>query len=92
MAARSGKKTLSFEQGLDQLEKIAHEMETTQLPLEELLKRYEEGMKLAGELTGQLANMKAALETIKLAKPVAEENPAQESQMSLTDWMEDTEE
>jgi exodeoxyribonuclease VII small subunit len=82
MAART-KKTESFEDGLNRLEEMAQEMETSQLPLEELLKRYEEGMKLAGDLTGKLAAMKAALETVQ---PEGAEKP-ENSQLSLTDLM-----
>ena len=45
MAAR--KKTVTFEQGLERLELIAGQMEKSDLPLDELLKLYEEGMKLS---------------------------------------------
>jgi exodeoxyribonuclease VII small subunit len=34
---------LSFEKALDRLEKIVEQMESAELPLEEVLKRYEEG-------------------------------------------------
>ena len=88
MAART-KKTESFEDGLNRLEEMAQEMETSQLPLEELLKRYEEGVKLAGELTGKLETMKAALETVPLS---ADNNKPEDSQLSLTDLMGGTEE
>ena len=83
MAART-KKTESFEDGLNRLEEMAQEMETSQLPLEELLKRYAEGMKLAGELTGKLETMKAALETVPLS---VDNNKPEDSQLSLTDLM-----
>ena len=52
MAAR--KKTVTFEQGLERLELIAGQMEKSDLPLDELLKLYEEGMKLSAELTSKL--------------------------------------
>lgn len=54
MAARSSKKTPSFENGLETLETIAKQMETADLPLEELMKLYEEGLKLAGDLETRL--------------------------------------
>ncbi len=38
---------LSFEEALEALEKIVTELENTELPLEEALKRFEEGIKLA---------------------------------------------
>ncbi len=38
---------LSFEEALEALEKIVTELENTELPLEEALKRFEDGIKLA---------------------------------------------
>lgn len=87
MAART-QKTPSFEDGLNQLESMAQEMETSPLSLEELLSRYEEGMKLAGELTAKLEKMKATLETLH---PTGEETSV-DSQMTLSEWMEEGEE
>ena len=91
MAAKSSKKTLSFEEGLGQLEKMAQEMESSELPLEDMLRLYEEGVKLAGELGGKLEAMKASLETVR---PESEtemeketENFVMEGQLSLADWM-----
>jgi len=37
---------LSFEKALERLEKIVEQMESAELPLEEVLKRYEEGTEL----------------------------------------------
>lgn len=37
----------NFEQSLEQLEKIVSELESGDLPLEESIKRFEEGMKLS---------------------------------------------
>ena len=48
------KKTLSFEEGLERLETIASQMERGELPLDELLKLYEEGTKLSAELNQKL--------------------------------------
>ncbi len=48
------KKTPSFEEGLERLEAIAGQMERGELPLDELLKLYEEGMKLSAELNQKL--------------------------------------
>ena len=54
MAARKTSKPLSFEEGLSRLESIAEQMEKGEIPLEELLKLYEEGIKLSEELTQKL--------------------------------------
>ncbi len=43
---------LSFEQAIERLEKIVADMESEELPLEDLLKKYEEGTRLA-RLCGQ---------------------------------------
>jgi exodeoxyribonuclease VII small subunit len=39
---------LSIEQAMERLEALVHEMESGQLPLEQLITSYEEGVKLAG--------------------------------------------
>ena len=54
MAGRAAKKTVSFEDGLNRLEALAAQLEAGELPLEELLKRYEEGVKLAADLEKML--------------------------------------
>ena len=54
MAGRKTTKTGSFEEGLKRLEAIAAQMENGDLPLEELLSLYEEGVKLSGELNEKL--------------------------------------
>lgn len=87
MAAKSSKKTLSFEEGLGQLEKMAQEMESSELPLEDMLRLYEEGVKLAGELGSKLEAMKASLETVKPETENETENFVMEGQLSLADWM-----
>ncbi len=48
------KKKISFEEGLERLENIASQMERGELPLDELMKMYEEGIKLSGELNQKL--------------------------------------
>ena len=85
----AAKKKQTFEERLEQVEALIGEMESGALPLEDALKRYEEGMKLAGELTGKLETMKAALETVPLS---ADNNKPEDSQLSLTDLMGGTEE
>lgn len=67
MAAKAPKKELSFENGLQELEKIAERMETADLPLEELMKLYRSGMALSESLSQKLEAMKASMQEIKLA-------------------------
>lgn len=47
-------KAPTFEEGLERLENIAGQMERGELPLDELLQLYEEGMKLSSELNQKL--------------------------------------
>ena len=54
MATRKTSKAMSFEEGLSRLEAIAEEMERGEKPLDDLLKLYEEGVKLSNELTQKL--------------------------------------
>ena len=50
----AAKKKLSFEEQLAALESLISAMESGAMPLEESMKRYEEGMKLAGSLEKEL--------------------------------------
>lgn len=54
MAARKTSKAMSFEEGLSRMESIAEQLERGELPLDDLLKLYEEGVKLSDELTHKL--------------------------------------
>jgi exodeoxyribonuclease VII small subunit len=45
---------ISFEKAMAQLENIVHELETGELPLEEALKQFEEGIKLSKLCTAKL--------------------------------------
>ena len=44
----------SFEQAMEQLEKIVEELETGDLPLEKAMQKFEEGMELTRFCTGKL--------------------------------------
>jgi exodeoxyribonuclease VII small subunit len=44
----------TFEQSLKQLEQIVEELESTDLPLEKALKKFEEGVKLSKSCTSTL--------------------------------------
>ena len=48
------KKTIDFEQSLDQLEKLVNDMENGDLTLEESLKAFEQGVKLTRECQSAL--------------------------------------
>ena len=48
------KKSMSFEDGLKRLEAIAGQMDQGELPLDELLTLYEEGVRLSDELKKKL--------------------------------------
>jgi exodeoxyribonuclease VII small subunit len=49
---------------MERLEKIVGEMESSKLPLEELLVRYEEGIRLVGICNKQLAGAENRIETL----------------------------
>ena len=66
MAAK--KKAVSFEEGLERLENIAEQMERGELPLDEVLKLYEEGMKLSGELNLKLEAASAKMMEVRLGR------------------------
>src|SRR3954471_20937349 len=55
---------LNFESAMDQLEKIVEQMESGKLPLEDLIVRYEEGMKLVKTCQECLAKAEQKIEII----------------------------
>src|SRR5262245_16742842 len=55
---------LNFESAMDRLEKIVEQMESGKLPLEDLIVRYEEGMKLVRICQERLANAEQKIEII----------------------------
>ena len=85
------KKTLTFEDGLERLESIASQMERGELPLDELLKLYEEGVKLSGELNQKLDAASSRMMEVRLGRDgepkVVESDVAQ--QQSLLDGLMD---
>jgi exodeoxyribonuclease VII small subunit len=67
---------LNFEDAMDRLEKIVEQMESGKLPLEDLIVRYEEGMKLVKICQERLANAEQKIEIItrnSAGKPVVQE-------------------
>lgn len=85
------KKTPSFEEGLERLEMIAGQMERGELPLDELLKLYEEGMKLSADLNQKLEAASSRMLEVRIGKDgeaqVEESDVAQ--QQSLLDGLMD---
>lgn len=90
MATKS-KKEPSFEQGLERLEAIADAMESGELALEELLKLYEEGIKLSSALNDKLETAKARMQEVRAAKDgaLALKDTDMVSQMSLLDQVDE---
>ena len=54
----------SYEEALGRLQKIVSEMETANLPLEQLLARYEEGIRLVGVCQQLLTGAENRIETL----------------------------
>ncbi len=85
MAGKTTKKAATFEAGLEKLETIAQQMETSDLPLEELMKLYEEGLALSRELEARLTAARGRMQEIQKGqdgKPVAVECTV-EQQLSM---------
>ena len=55
---------MKFEQALERLEKIVEEMESAKLPLDEVLKCYEEGVNLAKFCTAKLEDAQKKIEIL----------------------------
>src|SRR5437868_15504722 len=74
---------LNFETAMDRLEKIVEQMESGQLPLEDLIVRYEEGMNLVKVCQERLASAEQKIEIIARnngGKPIVKEfEPGAES-------------
>jgi len=67
---------LNFETAMDRLEKIVEQMESGELPLEDLIVRYEEGMNLVKVCQERLASAEQKIEIItrnNAGKPVVKD-------------------
>ena len=62
--AKAAATDLNFETAMDRLEKIVEQMESGQLPLEDLIVRYEEGMNLVKVCQERLASAEQKIEII----------------------------
>ncbi len=74
--AKKSAAELNFEAAMDRLEAIVDEMEGGKMPLEELIVRYEEGMKLVKICQERLASAEQRIEIITrnhAGKPVVKE-------------------
>ena len=72
------KAELTFEKGLERLEKIVQELEKGDLPLEPSLELFEEGVKLSGNCRRQLEEAENKVEILvkRAGKIVAEPFPS----------------
>ena len=80
------KKTPTFEEGLERLDNIANQLEKSELPLDELLKLYEEGMKLSTELNQKLDAANGRMMEVRLGSDgevVIEESDVAQQQSLL---------
>ncbi len=57
-------KKVTFEENLAELEKLADEMESGRLPLEELLKKYERGQELIKACSSRLTEVEQRIEQL----------------------------
>src|SRR5436853_6896655 len=64
MATSAKKPETSFETAMERLEKIVEEMESGKMLLEDLLVRYEEGMKVVKVCQDRLANAEQKIQII----------------------------
>ena len=87
MAIKPSNQPVSFEQAMERLEKIVEEMESGKMPLEDLLLRYEEGMKLVKSCQEQLTRAEQKIEIITrdhAGKPLVKEFDAAEARVNAT--------
>jgi exodeoxyribonuclease VII small subunit len=85
-APKKAEPQLNFEGAMDRLEEIVEQMESGKMMLEELIVRYEEGMKLVKVCQERLASAEQRIEIItrnNAGKPVVKEfEPATEKEVA----------
>ncbi|MGJ8675958.1 MAG: exodeoxyribonuclease VII small subunit [Akkermansiaceae bacterium] len=74
MAKHKNSKDLSFEQALEELEKMVEVMESGQLPLEQLISDYERGASLISHCETVLSDARKRLELITLKPKAAKDS------------------
>jgi exodeoxyribonuclease VII small subunit len=75
---------IKFEVALTELEKIVGEMESAELPLEKLIERYEDGMRLVKICNDKLSDAEQKIAVITQNKPIldSENKPNTEEEKS----------
>jgi exodeoxyribonuclease VII small subunit len=73
---------LKFEKALEKLEKIVKDLEAGNIPLEEALKKYEEGVKLSRLCTEKLTQAETKIEQLTRVLNGALESGSQEEKSS----------
>ena len=63
------KKEIKFEEALARLERIVAEMEGGELPLDDMLKRFEEGRKLVQLCSSELDSIRQRIEKVTSGEP-----------------------
>ncbi len=84
-APKNSKEEIKFEQAIERLEAIVDEMESGKMMLEDLIVRYEEGMKLVGVCQERLASAEKRIEIITrnhAGKPLVKEFEPTEAETS----------
>lgn len=66
----------SFEKSMEELESIVDQMDSDQLPLEQLIAHYERGAKLLADCETTLESAKKRLETISANKGATTQQPS----------------
>ena len=73
---------LKFEKALERLEKIVEDLEGGNIPLEDALKKYEEGVKLCRVCTQKLSQAETKIETLTKALSGASESGSEDVESS----------
>ncbi len=74
MAVKKKNDGMKFEEALVSLEKIVEEMESAELPLEEVLQKYEKGIELTRFCTDKLAEAEEKIEFLSQKKGIDASN------------------
>ena len=65
MSKREAIQNTTFEKGLEKLESIVEEMESGDLPLDDLIKKYEEGSKLLKHCDSKIKDAEKKIELLR---------------------------
>lgn len=84
LRAESETKELSFEAAMERLDKIVEQMESSKLPLQELIVRYEEGIRLIAICNELLAAAENRIEVLNRGAAAKAQGAAVEQSKDLT--------